>query len=184
MKSHIQSLAITSASYLRFCVTKVLNHKHTKRSLLFLLVLISLASCETYIIESERPVRSRDRIIGSHYAEEYSETYNEYYEYSVWISAGNRSNEIYIENLYLDGLAVYARVSYDAITIPFQVIDGYEIEGVGNIFGDQIDLNYYVRDRYENTVKDFCETTLWNDNYAGRKAERKREVKRTKEIIF
>lgn len=150
-----------------------------KRSLLFLLVLISLASCETYIIESEQPYRSRDRILGSHFVEDYSRTYNEYYEYNVWLAAGNRSNEIYIDNLYMDGLSVYARVSYDAIIIPFQVIDGYEIEGSGTIYSDQIALNYYVRDRYENTVKDFCEATLWRDNYyGGRKAERKRNSTR------
>ena len=47
-----------------------------------------------------------------------------------------RPNEVYIENLYTDGLSVYALVSYDAITIPFQVIDGYEIEGAGTIYND------------------------------------------------
>lgn len=156
-----------------------------KRSLLFLLVLISLASCETYIIDSPTPVRSRDRIIGNHYTEEFSQTYQEYYEYDVWVSAGNRSNEVYFENLYIDGLSVYATVSYDAIYIPFQVIDGYEIEGAGTIYSDQIALNYYVRDRYENTIKDFCEATLWRDGYyAGKKAERKRDIVRTKDIIF
>jgi hypothetical protein len=150
-----------------------------KRSLLFLVVLISLASCDTYIIDNQVPVRSRDRIIGSHYAEEYSETYHEYYEYNVWISSGSRSNEVYIENLYIDGLSVYATVSYDAISIPFQVIDGYEFEGAGTIYNDQIGLNYYVRDRYEGTRKDFCETTLWRDEYySGRKAENKRSFTR------
>jgi hypothetical protein len=179
MKSHNQSLAATSASYLRFCVTKIKNYKHAKRSLLLLLVLISLASCDVYYLDNERPYRSRDRIIGSHYAEEYSETYHEYFEYSVFISSGSRSNEVYIENLYIDGLAIYATVSYDAITIPFQVIDGYEIEGAGTIYDDQISLNYYVRDRYEGTRKDFCEATLWRDDYySGRKAEHKRSIKR------
>jgi hypothetical protein len=81
---------------------------------------------------------------------------------------------VYIENLYIDGLSIYAIVSYDAITIPFQVIDGYEIEGVGTIYSDQISLNYYVRDRYENTIRDFCEATLWRDDYSGRKVEHKR----------
>lgn len=179
MKSHKQSFATTSASYLRFCVAKAKNYKHTKRLSLFLFALIVLASCDVYYLDNERPYRSRDRIIGSHYAEEYSETYHDYYEYNVFISAGNRSNEVYIENLYIDGLAIYATVSYDAITIPFQVIDGYEIEGAGTIYSDQISLNYSVRDRYENTIRDFCEATLWRDDYyAGRKAEHKREIKR------
>jgi hypothetical protein len=155
------------------------------RSLVLLFALIGLASCDVYYLDNERPVRSRDRIIGSHYTEEYSATYDEYYEYDVWVSSGSRSNEVYFENLYIDGLSVYATVSYDAITIPFQVIDGYEIEGVGTIYSDQISLNYYVRDRYENTIKDFCEATLWRDEYyAGRKTENKRTTKRTKEIIF
>jgi hypothetical protein len=150
-----------------------------KRSLLFLVGLISLASCDVYYLDNERPVRSRDRIVGSHYAEEYSATYHEYYEYDVWISSGSRSNEVYIENLYIDGLSIYATVSYDAITIPYQIIEGYEIEGVGTIYDDQISLNYYVRDRYEGTVKDFCEATLWRDGYySGRKAENKRSIKR------
>lgn len=184
MKSHEQSFTTTSVSGLRLRMTNILRYTHTKRSLLFLIVLISLASCDVYYLDTERPYSSRDLIIGSHYAQEYSQTYHEYYEYNVWIAAGNRSNEIYIGNLYLDGLSVYARVSYDAITIPFQVIDGYEIEGAGTIYGDRIDLNYYVRDQYENTIKDFCETTLWNDNYAGRKAENKRNSRRVKDIIY
>jgi hypothetical protein len=155
------------------------------RSLLFLVVLISLASCDVYYLDTERPYRSRDIIIGSHYAEEYSETYHDYYEYNVWISAGNRSNEVYIENLYIDGLSIYATVSYDAITIPYQIIDGYEIEGAGTIYDDQISLNYYVRDRYEGTRKDFCEATLWrHDYYSGRKSEHKRAIARTEDIIF
>lgn len=156
-----------------------------KRSFIFLFALIGLASCDVYYLDNERPViRSRDRIIGSHYTEDYSQTYHEYFEYSVWISAGNRSNEVYIENLYMDGLSIYATVSYDAINIPFQVIDGYEIEGAGTIYGDQITLNYYVRDRYENTIKDFCEATLWRDDYyAGKRAERKREAG-ARNIIF
>lgn len=156
-----------------------------KRSLLFFVGLISLTSCDVYMFDTERPSRSRDRIVGGHYAEEYSETYHEYYEYNVWISNGNRGNEVYIENLYMDGLSIYATVSYDAINIPFQVIDGYEIEGAGTIYGDQITLNYYVRDRYENTRKDFCEATLWRDDYySGRRAEHKRVMARTKDIIF
>lgn len=150
-----------------------------KRSLLIFVGLISLASCDVYYLDNERPYRSRDRIIGNHYTEEYSETYHEYYEYNVWISSGSRSNEVYIENLYIDGLSIYATVSYDAITIPFQVIDGYEIEGAGTIYSDQISLNYYVRDRYEGTRKDFCEATLWRDGYySGRKTEKNRISKR------
>lgn len=157
-----------------------------KRSILLLmLAAITLTACDVYYVEPEQPYRLRDRIIGSHFTEEYSQTYREYYEYNVWISAGSRANEVYIENLYLDGLSVYARVSYDGITIPFQVIDGYEIEGAGTIYDEQIELNYYVRDRYENTIKDFCESTLWRDGYYGaRKAERKRVPTRTKDIIF
>lgn len=130
------------------------------------------------------PGRMRDRIIGSHVAEEYSQTYDEYYEYNVWIGSGTRSNEVYFDNLYMDGLSVYASVSYDRINIPFQVIDGYEIEGTGVIYADRITLNYSVRDRYEGTAKDFCETTLWRDNGSGRKQERKRFSKRAKDIIF
>jgi hypothetical protein len=150
-----------------------------KRSLIFLVfAAVMFTACDVYYIDTEQPYRSRDRIIGSHFTEEYSETYQEYYEYSVWIAPGSRANEIYIDNLYIDGLSVYATVSYDAITIPFQIIDGYEIEGAGTIYHDQISLNYYVRDRYENTRRDFCEATLWNDNYAGRKAENKRLSKR------
>lgn len=162
-----------------------LNPSFMKRSFLLLIALIALASCDVYMVDTERPYRSRDRIIGSHYNEEYSQTYHEYYEYDVWISSGTRPNEVYIENLYTEGLSVYATVSYDAITIPYQIIDGYEIEGAGTIYNDQISLNYYVRDRYSNTVKDFCEATLWNDGYySGRKAENKRIVTRTKDIIF
>ena len=68
-----------------------------KRSLFFLVfAAMMLTACDVYYVENETPSRLRDRIVGSHFTEEYSETYHEYYEYDVWISRGSRANEVYI----------------------------------------------------------------------------------------
>ena len=130
------------------------------KKLIYLFLLIGLSSCEFYYLE---PVyRERERILGSYDVEEYSETYNDYTHYSIWIDKSySHSNEIYIENFYGADIRVYATISYDRITIPRQVVNGYEIEGVGTVYGDEIDFSYSVRDLYSGTRTDFCEATAW-----------------------
>ena len=118
--------------------------------------LLVMASCDITIIEPRYD--SRDQMVGYYDVEEYSETYNDYTHYTLRISKDyNSSYTIYLNNFYGADISVYARVEYDKITIPYQVVDGYEIEGVGNLSGSDLSLNYRVKDLYQNSRTDFCE---------------------------
>jgi len=130
------------------------------KKLFYLLLLIGLSSCEVYFLD---PAYSkRDRIVGQYDVEEYSETYNDYTHYSIWIDKSNvYSDQIYINNFYGVDIRVVASISYNSITIHRQVVNGYEIEGVGTVYGDEIEFSYSVRDVVTGTRTDFCEATAW-----------------------
>lgn len=136
-----------------------------KRSLtLLVFAAILLTACDVYYVDTEQPYRSRDRITGRHNVDEYSETFNEFIEYSVYISPAANAYEVYIDNFYGAGITVVASVSYSSITIPWQVVNGYEIEGAGTIHNSrEITFNYRVRDRYAGGPTDFCSTTFWRN---------------------
>ncbi len=123
----------------------------------FLAILFS-ACTETYY---EPRYDSRDRLTGYYEVEEYSETYNDITYYSIRVSKSGYDNEIYLNNFYATDLRVYAILDYDRITIPWQIANGYEIEGVGTVHGNELHLNYRVKDRYNHAPADFCETTAW-----------------------
>ena len=119
-------------------------------------LLLVMASCDITIVEPRYD--SRDRMVGYYDVEEYSETYNDYTHYTIHVSKDyNSTYTIYLHNFYGADISVFARVEYDRITIPYQVVDGYEIEGVGNLSGSQLSLNYRVKDLYQNSRTDFCE---------------------------
>ena len=103
----------------------------------------------------------RDRLVRSYEVEEYSETFNDYTRYTIWIDKANRYNEFYIDNFYASDLRVYATIAYDKITIHRQIVDGYEIEGVGTVYGSEIEFSYSVKDIYSGTRTDFCEASAW-----------------------
>jgi hypothetical protein len=63
-----------------------------------------------------------------------------------------------LNNFYALDISVYAYLNGDRISIPQQTIDGYKISGVGTYLGSEISLSYSVKDTYENTVTDYCET--------------------------
>jgi hypothetical protein len=130
------------------------------KKLIYLFLLVGLSSCEFYYLEPR--ISERDRIVGQYEIEEYSETYNDYTHYTIWIDKSTQSsNQIYIDNFYGSDLRVRATISYDKITIQRQVINGFEIEGVGTVYGDEIQFSYSVRDVYSGTRTDFCEATAW-----------------------
>ena len=132
-----------------------------KRMLPFFALLL-LASCDVYYVEPRYD--SRDQIVGHYNAEEYSETYNDNLYYDMHVSKSSRdSDEIYLNNFYGSNIRVYGYLSYGSITIPLQVIDGYEIEGVGRVTGSDISLSYRVKDRVSNTRTDFCDTMLYRN---------------------
>jgi hypothetical protein len=130
-----------------------------KRLIVFVFLALSLSAC--YVDTVEPRYDPRDRILGYYEVEEYSETYNDFTYYSMQITKSGYDREIYLHNFYAADIDVYAILNYDKITIPFQIVDGYEIEGVGTVFGDELNLNYSVRDRYNGTRKDYCETVAW-----------------------
>lgn len=129
-----------------------------KPLLFFSVILITLSACEVTVVE---PVYDpRDQFLGAYTMDEYSETYNEMIYYSITISKSSSSRyEIFLDNFYDANLSVYGYLDNYKITIPFQVVDGYEIEGVGTKEGNFINFSYRVRDRYNGYPADFCETT-------------------------
>lgn len=122
--------------------------------------LFLLASCNFYYVEPQYDVR--DDLVGKYEIEEFSATYNDVTRYTFRIEkAGYSGNEIYIKNFYGVGIRVRAIINYDRIDIPRQVIDGYEVDGVGTIYNYEISLNYRVVDLYNNSPADYCETSAW-----------------------
>src|SRR5688572_11989974 len=127
-----------------------------KRLILLFVPVVLLTSC--YFEEVQPRYDDRDRIVGYYDVEEYSETYHDITYYSMKISKSGYYNEIYLNNFYAADIRVYATVDYNTIRIPFQVVDGYEVEGTGTVYGSEINFNYRVKDLYSNSYTDFCET--------------------------
>ena len=126
----------------------------------FALILITSA-CTLNNIEPRYD--SRDKFVGYYDVEEYSETYNDITFYKLRISKSGYDREIYLNNFYAADIRVYATVNFDDIRIPFQIVDGYEIEGTGTLYRNELNLNYSVKDIYDNSFADFCETRAWRD---------------------
>lgn len=124
-------------------------------------IAIGITGCTVDYVEPRYD--ERDRIVGYYDVEEFSETYNDITYYSMRISKSGYSREIYLHNFYAADIRIYAVLEFDKIRIPFQVVDGYEVEGVGTIYGSEIQLSYRVKDRYSNTATDFCKTTARMD---------------------
>jgi hypothetical protein len=127
-----------------------------KRLFQWALLALAISGCDIYVVEPAYD--SRDRITGHYDAEEYSETYNDLIFYSIYIVKAATRDRVYIDNFYGSDMRVLAMVDYDRITIPYQVVDGYEIEGVGTFYGHYLSLTYRVKDIYSNSYTDFCET--------------------------
>jgi hypothetical protein len=128
------------------------------------LVILSvvLVSCVDY--HEEVRYDFRDRVIGRYSVEEYSETFNEHVYYTMYVSKDYSSADgIYLEDFYADGIQVYAYMNNDRITIPFQISEGYEIEGHGTYYRGEFILDYSVRDRYSNAPTDYCSTVAYEE---------------------
>lgn len=125
------------------------------RLIQFSLVVLVVSGCDMYMIEPAYD--SRDRLIGQYEVEEYSETYKEWIYYSIHVTKATSRERIYIDNFYGSNMRVYAFVDYGRITIPYQVVKGYEIEGIGSFQDYCLGLHYSVRDIHGNSYTDFCE---------------------------
>lgn len=132
------------------------------KNIFFIAVLIGLSACEFYYYDPyANPV---SRMEGRYSVSDYSETYNNYISYTIWIEASNRATqEVRIDNFYGANIRVYATVNYNKITIWRQTVNGYTVEGTGTIYGDEISFTYSVRDNWSNSKTDFCEATAWRN---------------------
>ena len=128
-----------------------------------LLPIVSIAwlvsSCDVYVPEPRYDARYK--VIGRYDVEEYSETYNQVTAYSIHLGKSGYNREIYIDDFYASNIRVYVYLDYDRITIPFQIVNGYEVEGAGTVHGNSISMHYRVKDAYTNSYADFCETDAW-----------------------
>jgi len=130
-----------------------------KKLLALSMALISLSACEVYTIEPVPIHDDRNLITGRYAMDEYSKTYDDYLSYTIGISkASGTGNLVFINNFYNADIVISAYVNGYKISIPYQVVDGYEIEGVGTISGGNIDFSYRVRDTYNDNVYDYCDT--------------------------
>ena len=135
-----------------------------KTNVLLLIAGLVFTSCDILIVEPRYD--DRDRVTGSYRIEEYSQTFNESIRFNIYIrksGIGYNSQEVIIENFYNAGVEVRAEIINDKVYISRQYINGYEIEGVGTVFFDEIRFNYKVRDTYTNRPVDFCEARAWLD---------------------
>jgi hypothetical protein len=131
------------------------------KTLVFAIAVSLLAtSCDVYYVDPVPVYDARDQFVGNYDINEYSSTYDEYWEYGM--SIYKSSGEIVIDNFYNSGLRVYANVNGDRLYIPWQVVEGYELQGDGYVEGLKIVINYKVRDTYtQGSPWDFCNATGW-----------------------
>ena len=130
-----------------------------KNLISFTALILLATSCNFYEVEPRYD--SRDKFVGYYDVEEYSETFHDITYYEMRISKSRYDREVYLDNFYASDLRVYATVSFDDIRIPFQVVDGFEIQGSGTLHHDELNLTYRVTDLYDHSVADYCETVAW-----------------------
>lgn len=125
----------------------------------YFIVLASVvfSACEIIVVDPNYD--RRQRVLGNYDVTEYSETYNRTYYYGFRIDPSYESDGVVISNFYDVDISVYAYVDYNKLTIPSQVVEGFEVQGVGTIRGDKITLSYHVTDLYKHSYTDFCVAT-------------------------
>jgi len=132
------------------------------KTLVFIAAILLMTSCDVYYVEPVVPAPSydpRDLFVGSYDLSEYSSTYDEYWDYSVTIYKTGRS-ELVIDNFYNSGLRVYAGFNGNSIIVPWQIVDGYELQGDGYIEGSRLIITYKVRDTCtQSSAWDFCDAS-------------------------
>ncbi len=130
------------------------------KTLSFIAFAVTLASCEIIVVDSDYDqVNLTD---GAYQVEEYSQTYDQNFHYSVWINQlGAGSPVLYIDNFYDQEITVRAEVIGRKLYIRKQYVDGSEIEGSGTNWGSKIQLDYTINDVFSNRPIDYCEATLY-----------------------
>ncbi len=142
------------------CLIILGKESHMKPIIAFVLSAFMLVSCVDYTHETRYDYR--DRMIGTYSVDEYSDTYHEYLYYTMRVSKeyGTRDG-LLLKGFYAEGLTVSAYVSGDYIDIPYQITNGYEVEGHGTFYRGEFRLNYTVRDRYSDAPTDYCDAVAY-----------------------
>ena len=130
-----------------------------KNLISFSLLMLLVASCSDYDVEPRYD--SRDKFVGYYDVEEFSEVYGDITYYEMRITRSRYEREVYLDNFYDAGIRVYAIVSFNDITIPLQEVHGFEVEGSGSLYHDELNLRYRVKDLYDHSISDYCETVAW-----------------------
>ena len=125
--------------------------------------LLFLASCEIYLFEEANAWDDRDEFVGSYNVEEYSQTTDHIYTYSMTIHKSCCvRDEVRISNFYGADIKVKGLVYNNRITIPLQLAGGYEIEGTGKLVNGKLVMNFFARDIYAYPRRtDFVEIEAW-----------------------
>ena len=125
--------------------------------------LIFLASCEIYLLENPNAWDDRDQFVGSYNVEEYSQTTDHFYNYSITIyKSCCVKDEIRITNFYGADIKVTGMVFNNRITIPLQQVGGYEIEGTGKLVQGKLVMTFFARALYSYpAMTDFVEIEAW-----------------------
>jgi hypothetical protein len=129
------------------------------KKLFFVSMLVLMAAgCD---IDVEPRYDPAVRVTGSYQVEEYSLTYDEYTSYDIRIYQ-NGYNRVLISNFYGIDIDVDAEVRGNVLIIPFQVREGYEIEGRATIDINELHFSYSVRDTYEyRGPRNYCDAEAW-----------------------
>ena len=116
------------------------------KNLLLFGTILFLGGCEIYLFEDPF-VDERDLFVGNYQVEEYSQITEQHYTYSMTIRKSCcNSREIKISNFYGVGISVKAIVNNNRLTIPLQMVDGFEVDGTGKMSFGKLALTYVVRD--------------------------------------
>ncbi len=123
-----------------------------------IVLVATLASCDIIVVDSD--FNQVNLVPGEYLVEEYSRTYNQNFNYTVWVSQSG-VNTVYIDNFYDQEIPIRAEVIGRRLYIRKQFVDGFAIEGSGTIWGNKIQLDYSVNDMYSQKPIDYCEATLY-----------------------
>jgi hypothetical protein len=134
------------------------------KKLLFFLTFTSIMTACEFIYVEDTGTDNIFRLTGTYRVDEYSRKYQNYYQYSIWVSRSNHSHCVRIDNVYDEGMSVEASVYGTTIEIPYQIVNGFAIEGTGYWNTDHINLNYTIVDTYSPySRKDFCDLSGWRE---------------------
>jgi hypothetical protein len=130
-----------------------------KKLLVLFGIALLAASCDIDIVEPQYDPASK--VTGRYWVEEYSRTFDMYTEYDIRIYQNGYGNVV-ITNFYGVDIDVTAQVRGNTLYIPFQVHQGYEIEGTATFSYGELRFNYTVRDTYDGPfVRDVCSAEAW-----------------------